>query len=94
MEVKTPVSSRRRLVAALLGVSLLATACAAGGSRVPDNPAALAANEQALANIDSLQTSDNVLDMETLNVSDGSVSTLRQAIDGDRPVLLWFYSPH
>ncbi len=75
-----------------MGLALVATACGAGN--VPDNPEALAANEQALSNIDDLQQSDNVLDIETLNVSDGSVSTLREAIDGDRPVLLWFYSPH
>ena len=90
--MNTSLWSRRRLAAAALGFGLLATACGGGG--VPDNPEALAANEQAAANIGNLQASDNVLDIETLNVADGSVSTLRQAIDGDRPVLLWFYSPH
>ena len=90
--MNTSRSTRLRLAAASAGLALLATAC--GGGNVPDNPEALAANEQAAANIDSLKQSDNVLDIETVDVSDGSVSTLRDAIDGDRPVLLWFYSPH
>ncbi len=90
--MNTSRSTRRRFAAATLGFGLLTTAC--GGASAPDTPAAMAANERAAANIDDLQQSDNVLDIETLNVADGSVSTLRDAIDGDRPVLLWFYSPH
>ena len=81
------------MAATLLGFGLLATACASGGS-TPDNPAAAAASEAAAANIHNLQQSSNVLDIELLDVTDGSVATLREAVDGDRPVLIWFWSPH
>lgn len=87
------LSSRRGLAAALVGTSLALAACGSG-TNVPDTPAAQAANEAAAANIDDLAQSDNALDIEVLDVADGSVSTLRQAVDGDRPVLVWFYSPH
>lgn len=54
--------------------------------------------DEAIANAElnqpTLQVVDNVLDIETLAVGDGSVQTLRQVVDGDRPVLLWFYAPH
>lgn len=81
------------MTASLIGLGLLATACG-GGSNIPEDPAAIAANEAAAANIDNLQSSNNVLDIEVLDVADGSVATLREAVDGDRPVLVWFYSPH
>lgn len=54
--------------------------------------------EEAIANAEvnqpNLASSDNVLDIETLAVADGSIQTLRDVVDGDRPVLLWFFSPH
>lgn len=86
-------ANRRRLVSLLFGVALLASACG-GSSNVSDDPSARAANETAAANIDDLAQSDNGADIELLNVADGSVSTLRGAIDGDRPILLWFWAPH
>ena len=42
----------------------------------------------------SLATSLDVSDIEVLSVDDGSVSSLRDAVTGDRPVLLWFWAPH
>ena len=84
---------RRRFASSAVGLGLLLAACG-GGSSVPDDPAAQAANEAASSNIDDLAQSDNALDIEVLNVADGSVSTLRQAVTGDRPVLVWFYAPH
>lgn len=54
--------------------------------------------DEAIANAElnqpNLQSADNVLDIETLAVGDGSIQTLRNVVDGDRPVLLWFFSPH
>lgn len=87
----TPLSRSR--LGALFALLMLASACSTGAD-VPDNPAAAAASAEAAANIDNLQQSDNVFDIELLDVADGTVSTLGQAIDGDRPVLIWFYSPH
>jgi hypothetical protein len=48
----------------------------------------------AASNIPLLETADDPTDVEVLSVSDGSVASLRDAVDGDRPVLLWFYAPH
>ena len=84
---------RRGLTVAVVGIGLLASACGSEGA-APDTPEASAAGEAAAQNIDNLQQSDNVLDIEVLDVADGSISSLREAVDGDRPVLLWFYAPH
>ena len=54
--------------------------------------------DEAIANAEvnqpNLASANNVLDIETLAVADGSIQTLRDVVDGDRPVLLWFFSPH
>jgi len=54
--------------------------------------------DEAIANAEvnqpNLQTSDDVLDIQTLAIADGSVQSLRDVVDGDRPVLLWFFAPH
>lgn len=50
--------------------------------------------EAAAANQPLLQGSDDARDIEVLSVVDGSISTLRDAVAGDRPVLLWFWAPH
>jgi len=52
---------------------------------------AQAAAEQ---NIPNLQTSDDARDIEVVSVYDGSVTSLREVVTGDRPVLLWFWAPH
>jgi len=85
-------ATRRRFVSLMTGVALFAAACS--GSNIPDDPAAQAANEAAAANIDGLAQNSNVADIQVLDVADGSISTLRGAVDGDRPVLLWFWAPH
>ena len=88
------LSFRRGLSVAVVGVGLLASACAGGEGAAPDTAEANAAGDAASQNIDNLQQSENVLDIEVLDVADGSIATLRNAVDGDRPVLLWFYAPH
>jgi len=54
--------------------------------------------DEAIANAETnqsaLQSADDVLDIETLAIADGSAQTLREVVDGDRPVLLWFFAPH
>lgn len=52
---------------------------------------ARAAAEQ---NIPNLQTSDDVRDIEVVSVYDGSITSLREVVTGDRPVLVWFWAPH
>lgn len=82
-----------RGLTAVVGLALFVTACSSEGS-APSTPEAAAAGDAAAANQDDLAQSDNVLDIEVLDVADGSKATLRDAVDGDRPVLLWFYAPH
>ena len=68
-------------------------ASSSNGSQIP-----LLSPDEAIANAQvnqpTLQSAENVLDIETLAVADGSVQTLREVVDGDRPILLWFFSPH
>jgi len=71
----------------------LATACSSGAA-APDTPEASAAGAAAATNSDSLAVSEDVRLTEVLDVDDGSVQTLRTAVEGDRPVLLWFWAPH
>lgn len=59
----------------------------------PDS-ATLSPGEAAERNIPLLQTPEDVWDVEVLSVADGSITTLREAVDGDRPILLWFWAPH
>lgn len=75
-----------------------ASADAATADAAPDHPAtddtAASAAATAERNIGLLQSSDDVHLIEVLDVGDGSITTLDSAIDGDRPVLLWFWAPH
>jgi len=57
-------------------------------------PPDVSPSDAAEANEPLLQTSDDARDIEVLSVVDGSISSIRAAVDGDRPVLLWFWAPH
>jgi hypothetical protein len=57
---------------------------------LPPEEAAAAAEQ----NIPNLQTSDDVRDIEVVSVYDGSITSLREVVTGDRPVLVWFWAPH
>jgi len=85
---RTPLSTRRRAriaTGALVASGLLGlTGC--GGSDAVATAAA--------ANAESLEESADVRDFEVLSVYDGSITTLRDTVDGDRPVLVWFWAPH
>ncbi len=91
---------RPQAAAVVIGLALLASACGASGSTETGDAASSAvagtpdASSTAAANQANLATSDDVRDIEVLSVDDGSVSSLRDAVDGDRPVLLWFWAPH
>lgn len=75
-------------------------ACGGGGDTAsagaaPAEAVQVSAAESAAAeNLPLLQPAEQVVDFEVLSVSDGSISTLREEVAGDRPVLLWFFSPH
>ena len=99
--------ARPKLVAIFGALLVVATACGSGTddtstaavtdgpanvSSGPDSPDAAAA--AAVANIEGLTPSDDVRLIEVLDVESGGVTTLADAVDGDRPVLLWFWAPH
>ena len=68
---------------------------AAAGNAPVEAVAELSDAEAAAAeNLPLLQPADQVVDFEVLDVADGSIATLREQVAGDRPVLLWFFSPH
>lgn len=72
-----------------------ASAGAASAGAAPAEAVQVSAAEAAAAeNLPLLQPAEQVVDFEVLSVSDGSISTLREEVAGDRPVLLWFFSPH
>ena len=78
--------SRSRFLALVAALGLAASACGSGST----SPTTAAAQE----NIDELATNDDVRLVEVLDVVSGGVTTLAEAVDGDRPVLLWFWAPH
>lgn len=87
------------LIALLLGVMITVASC--GGSSAvesatdPGSDASTpSAADLAEQNTGLLTVSEDPLDTEVLSVTDGSVASLRAVVDGDRPVLLWFYAPH
>ena len=89
----------RRVLACVAALALVMTAC--GGSDDVDttatagstagSPSVVEVGEQ---NQTLLQSAEDARDVEVLDVSDGSIATLRDAVDGDRAVLLWFHAPH
>lgn len=78
----TPRLSRRLVAAPLLALGLIGC----GGT---DEVSTVASENAA-----QLTESSDVRDFQVLSVHDGSITTLRDAVDGDRPVLLWFWAPH
>ena len=82
--------------------ALVVGLAACGGGEVASNGSAAAetaadaspAEAAAAENLPLLQPADQVVDFEVLQVADGSISSLREEVTGDRPVLLWFFSPH
>ena len=87
----TVTSRRSVLLAAILGLACLASAC---GSGAPDTAEARTATAAANEAQDQLVANDDVRLTELLDVRTGKVATLKSSVDGDRPILLWFYAPH
>jgi hypothetical protein len=52
------------------------------------------AAERAAANQPNLVVSDSPIDTQVLVVADGTVTSLADAVTGDRPLLIWFWAPH
>lgn len=83
------------LLAACGGTASVDSAAADGASDVAEGVSSDAsAEEAAAANLPNLATGETVFDVEVLSVADGSVSSLRDTVTGDRPVLVWFWAPH
>lgn len=98
---------RRALFALLLGLVVVLAAC--GSSSTPTETAVGSGVDGSTADAESgtrspvdaaesnlalLEPADDARDHEVLDVRDGSIATLRDAVAGDRPVLIWFWAPH
>ena len=84
-----------RVAAATLALGLFGSACGGGaGGADSSDPAVSGAAAAAATNQSALRSSSDVTMIEVLDVDDGSITTLADAVDGDRPVLVWFWAPH
>jgi ABC-type glycerol-3-phosphate transport system substrate-binding protein len=83
---------RRALRAPLIALAAagLVLAGCGGGDPTSDSEA----SASAAANQGQLRTSDDVRRIEVLDVTTGEPTTLAETVDGDRPVLVWFWAPH
>jgi len=79
-----------RTVTAAAGLALLISACGDDAASDQARAAADPSREDARAD----PSGADVLAVEVLTVDNDDPSTLRAAVTGDRPVLLWFYAPH
>ena len=60
-----------------------------------DQPASdQASGESASANGAAVAVSDDVPDLEMVDVASGSNVRLASLVTGDKPLLLWFWAPH
>ncbi len=89
--------------AGALAAGLLLSACGGGGETTSTGATPDAGTETssgaspadlAEENAQSLQSTDDGRTSEVLNIADGSITSLQEAVTGDRPVLLWFWAPH
>lgn len=92
----------RRPLALVMALGLALAGCGSSASPIETSTESLPATDAgapspqaaADANLPLLQAADDARDHEILDVTDGSISSLRDAVDGDRPVLIWFWAPH
>ena len=99
-DLSARLRGRPWVVVGALAIGL--AACGGGGDVTStgtvanEAPAADVSEAEAAAatNQPLLQPANQVVDFEVLDVADGSIATLSEAVTGDRPVLLWFFSPH
>ena len=60
----------------------------------PEADGAPDANDQGLIETPAVQISDDVADFDLVDVSSGATVNLHSLVDGETPVLLWFWAPH
>jgi hypothetical protein len=88
------------VVALFASLALVASACGSGGDETSSTPASSVsetdtstAAANAAANTPILASNDDVRLIEVLDVRTGEIATLADTVDGDRPVLIWFWAP-
>jgi len=89
---KTNRNLVNKLLLTLASLALFATAC--GGGAGPSSEESSAAIAAASTNEAQLQLSDQVDTTQLLNTANGEITDLSSVVDGDRPVLLWYWAPH
>jgi len=88
-KAKRTVAHKLLLIVASL--ALFATACGGGG---PSSEQSSAAAEAASSNEATLVLTSDVASTQLLNIANGTISQLSDVVTGDRPVLLWYWSPN
>lgn len=63
-------------------------------SNEPEADEASAADGQGSVETPAVQISEDVADFDLVDVSSGATVSLRSLLDGETPVLLWFWAPH
>lgn len=85
---------RRRLLAIVATLAVLATACGGGSGDGPASQQSTAAIAAAAENSAQLELSSDLAVSQLLDTRDGSIISLGDVITGDRAVLLWYWAPH
>lgn len=73
-----------------LAVAMVASACATGGLTSQQTSAIDAAD----LNARSLDLTDDLSTSQLLDGRTGQVTTIRDVVTGDRPVLMWYWAPN
>ncbi len=76
-----------------LAFAVFLTACGGGGGGASSEES-LAVIAAAEANELQLKLTDVLVQTELLDAESGQITTLGDVVVGDRPVLLWYWSPN
>ena len=80
----------RSIVATIVMVAVLVTAC--GGAGLDEQQSELVAI--ANRNAPLLQLTSNLASTQMLDSRTGQITDLREVVTGDRPVLMWYWAPN
>ena len=83
---------RIRLLMGAAIVALAAAACGSDDDATVGDPASTGTD--AAASGASASAAGDVPDVDMINVHNGEIVNLQSLVDGETPLLLWFWAPH